>query len=312
MKTKHIFWGLFFITIGALILLNNLDIITLDLQNVWKFWPLVLVIWGLAILIRNNFIKSFLAALAAIVLAIAVFAFFNSAFYFVGDRFSIHNNGISIVFDGKVDTSNYNIPYNSSINKAKFDFHAGAGTFIIADTTDQLLSAVTTGIKNNYELTQSGDNNSVIKLEMKSRKFTINNGNLKNKVKIKLNTAPVWDFNFELGAASSDFDLRPYKVDNIKIHMGAASFKLKLGDKNDSTNLNLQSGVSSIDILIPDSAGCKIKSNVTLSTKDFYGFKKVNSDTYITNNFYSAKKRIYLRLHAGLSSIKVKRYSEGW
>ena len=94
--------------------------------------------------------------------------------------------------------------------------------------------------------------------------------------------------------------------------MGAASLKLKLGDKNDVTNLKLRSGVSSIEILVPDSAGCEIKTEVSLSTKDFYGFDKISSDTYRTGNFDNSKKKIYLNIHAGISSIKVKRYSAGW
>ncbi len=312
MKTKHIFWGLFFITIGVLILLNNLGSFYIDLQDVWKFWPLVLVILGLSFLVKNNIIKSFLAALAALVLAVAIFAFFNSAFYFVDNRFTINDKGISVTIDGDVDTSNYSIPYNTDLKNAKFNFKAGAGSFVIDDTTGQLLSAITTGIKNNYELTRHGSNNSVIELTMKSRKFAINNGNLKNKAFIKLNTNPVWDFNFDVGAASVNFDLSPYKTNKIKVRMGAASCKIKLGDKNSVTKLNLKSGVSSIDILVPDSAGCQISTDIALSTKDFYGFNKVRDNIYRTANFNTSKNKIYIDLHAGVSSIKVERYSDSW
>ncbi len=313
MKTKHIFWGLFFITIGILILLNNLSNINLDIPHLWKFWPVVVVIWGLTFLVRNNIVKSLLAGLAAIVLAVTIFAFFNSAFCFVDNKFTINDKGISLEFDGNVDTNNYSIPYDKSIKNAELDFKAGAGTFIIRDTTAQLISAVTTGIKNNYELNRwISDNSTVVNLNMKSRKFTINDGNLKNRAKIRLNTTPVWDYNFELGAASVDFDLSPYKAKDVNIHMGAASLRLKLGNKSDSTNVYVKSGVSSIVILVPDSAGCEIKTEVALSTKDFSGFDKIRSNLYKTGNFDSAPKKIYLNLQAGVSSIKVERYASDW
>ena len=32
-----------------------------------------------------------------------------------------------------------------------------------------------------------------------------------NKVDISLNTKPVWDMNFDVGAASMDFDLTPFQ-----------------------------------------------------------------------------------------------------
>jgi hypothetical protein len=41
---KSVFTGLILILIGALFFLNNLGYISGD---IWKFWPLILVIWGI-------------------------------------------------------------------------------------------------------------------------------------------------------------------------------------------------------------------------------------------------------------------------
>ena len=151
---------------------------------------------------------------------------------------------------------------------------------------------------------------STITMDMKKRHFVFSdNEHSKNKTLIKLNTSPVWDLNFEVGAAAINFDFSPYKTDKIEIKMGAASLKAKLGNKSDVTNMYVKAGVSSVDILVPESSGCEIQCKTALSSKEFDDFIKVNSNLYRTANFDSAKKKIYLDIDTGISSIHVSRYS---
>lgn len=304
MKTKHIFWGLLFITIGLLVLFNNFGMMNIYWSNVWKFWPVVIVLWGISFLTKNVIIKNVIVASAAILLAVTIFASVKSAT-------DVLSNDIEFVIDGddiEYDVTNYSQPYDSTIQTATFNFDAGAGSFIMANTTDSLIDVVTEGIKNNFSLTHlSADSKSNIDLEMKNTRFSFGKGKMKNKVDISLNTNPVWDINFDIGAAKIDLDLTPYKTENITIDMGAASLKLKLGDKVDKTDLQIDAGASSIEIEIPESSGCEIRSEVSLSSKSFEGFKKISSDLYRTEGFDNAQKKIYIDLECGVSSIKVRR-----
>jgi hypothetical protein len=313
MKSKHIFWGIFFITIGLLILLNNLGKIYFDLYDLWKFWPLVLIIWGLTFFVKNNVIKSFLAAISGIILAVALFAFFSYGFNFIDNSFSINDNGIHLEVDGDVDTTNYFEPFDRNIKNAELSFKAGAGSFEIKDTTQGLISAVTNGVKNNFEMIKTfNDTGTVVQFKMKHKRFSFNDGEFKNKAIIKLNTLPDWNLNFDVGAASVYLDLRKYKTDRINIKMGAASLKIKIGKKSKTTRLNLKSGASSVDVYVPDSSGCEITTHTALSSKDFKDFDRVNSGLYRTDNFEKSKKKIFISVHSGISSIKVVRYSVGW
>jgi hypothetical protein len=49
MNTSRFFWGTLWIVAGVLILLAKLDIMTLQVGSLWKFWPLVLVLWGIGL-----------------------------------------------------------------------------------------------------------------------------------------------------------------------------------------------------------------------------------------------------------------------
>jgi hypothetical protein len=51
------------------------------------------------------------------------------------------------------------------------------------------------------------------------------------------------------------------------------------------------------------------KCNPALSSKDFDDFTKINSNLYRSHNFDSAKKKVYLDIETGISSIHVSRYN---
>jgi hypothetical protein len=310
MKTKHIFWGLLFVSIGVLILLKNLGFLYVDLANIWKFWPVVIILWGISYFTKNYIVKGFIAGIAAIILAVTLFAFFNSSYNFICNAVNIRDDDIDFTISNNTDTSNYNESFDSNIKNCEYNLNAGAGTFVINDSTDDLMHAVTQGIRNNYDISRHDqDDKATITMNMKKRRMTFNDEHNRNKTVIKLNTSPVWDLNFDVGAAAIDFDFTPFKTNDIEIKMGAASLKAKLGNKNPVTKLHLKAGVSSIDILVPESSGCEINCKTALSSKEFDDFIKVNSNLYKTDNFDTAKKKIYLDIDTGISSIHVSRYS---
>jgi hypothetical protein len=49
-----------------------------------------------------------------------------------------------------------------------------------------------------------------------------------------------------------------------------------------------------------------------LNSKEFDGFKKLKSDLYQTANFDSTKKKIYIKIDSGVSSLDINRYSGDW
>lgn len=311
MKTKHFFWGALFITIGALILLNNFFFLNFGWNDLWKFWPLVLVLWGVTIIVRNNYFKGLLAAVSGIILAFVIFATFKAGSEIFTDNFKWDSNDFNISADGSENLQSYNDSYDPSIKEAKFHFESGAGAFVINGTSTDLISAKAAGI--GYEFTVNKDSISHqadILLSMQGHHIRFRHGKFRNKAKIELNVNPVWDLNFDIGAASVDFDLRPFKTKNVDIDMGAASLKLKLGNNIDESHVSIKGGASALEIFVPENAGCDITTDISLSSKSFNGFNKISSDHYQTDNFQTAKNKIYLNIETGVSSIKVIRTND--
>jgi hypothetical protein len=278
----------------------------MDWGTIWKLWPLVIVLLGLSILIKHKYGKSIMAGLAAIILALAIFASFKTATHFI-------RNDFEVVFgdESKYEfaITDYSEKLDTTLSYAILNFSAGAGSFSISDTTSNLFFATTKGRKDSYQLRRyDTDSSSFIDFDMEGASFTIGDKGYKNKVDMSLNPKPIWDLNLEAGAASMDFDLSELKTKNIEVDMGAASIKMRLGSLYSETNLNIEAGASDIDIFVPKESGCKITTDGALSSKRFKEFDKISSGHYQTENFNQAANKIYIEIDSGVSSISVERY----
>ncbi len=313
MKAKHLFWGLLFITLGILILINNFSGLYWDWPGLWKLWPLVFILWGIGIMLKNNAAKVLVAGLAGIVLAISLFASFKTVAHLTtGDFDIVFDNGPDS--DYKYEFTDYTEPYSDSIKTAEFHFKAGAGSFTsISDSAASLFYAHTEGVKNNYELNNlvTGDKAS-LEMTMKKTRLRVGSNSMRNRVEMYFNPRPVWDMNFDVGASSLNLDLSPVKISNLKVSMGAAALKVKLGSNTERTDVDIETGASDVNIDVPESAGCEIRTDGALNSEKFRGFTKINSDLYRTSNFDSSASKIYIRIDSGVSSLEVNRYSGVW
>lgn len=309
MKTSHIFWGALFISLGILILLTNFDWLTLNWDGILKLWPFVFILWGLSILAKGEIVKNIVTGVVAVLIALTIFSSFKSLTWAFGDGVFICNDDDEYVSGSNWDTNTYTIGYPASIQTANLNFDAGAGAFILRDTTDKLFSAVTTGLKNNYDLySTNNDSEAKVRFKMKKTRIKLRNGKFQNNVEVKLNPEPVWDINFDVGAASADIDLSKFKIKEANFDMGAASMELRLGNPLEKTKVSIDAGASSLSIYIPEGAASEIKVDASLSSKNFVGFEKINSELYRTANFKDADNKLYITIDSGVSSIDVKRY----
>jgi hypothetical protein len=301
MNTKQIFWGVFLISIGFLVLLRNYLNLDFDLGDIWKLWPIVFIFIGINLMMKNAALKSIMSALTALVLAIALYASVAGVFGWIRDDVEFEFN------NDDYDVSEYTAPFEKGIKNSRLWVEAGAGSFRIEDSTSELFHATVEGKRTNYSLTtETNENTSDLHFKMGSTKFFLKN---KNRVELRLNTQPVWDLEFDIGAAAVDFDLTSYDIENLDIEMGAASLKLRLGSKNDESNVRIDAGASSIIIEVPEEAGCEINAEVSLSSSNFSGFTKIRDNLYRTDNYDNSEKKIILDLKSGVSSINVSRYS---
>jgi len=337
MKNDKLIPGLILVLIGLVILLDNFGYIDFHWSNLWHLWPMFLIIAGVNLVFAHN--KTPLATILKVGVVIVGFALL--LFGRFGDRmglpiyYSFHNDNHDRDNNDKDDddddddddttattkgdivqvesNNGFNTPYTTDAKIAQLNISGGGTEYLLSDTTNQLFKADTKEHFGKYEFSHRNEGSTyILDFKMKDKKgghFNWSSGDDKsNSATFKLNPNPVWDISVETGATSLDFDLTKFKIRTLKLSGGAASFDVKLGQPQVNTNVEVSTGMASVNINIPQNAACRIKTDSGLSSTDFDGFTKKDDDTYETPGYETAANKINININGGISDFNVHRY----
>ena len=299
MKSGRFFWASFLICLGAILLLSRFSLFVPEWQAIWRFWPLMLVLWGGAILSRGSKFAPVAAALAGLILAALGAALIDWCLDFDGGGY----------VDRPARTQEFAQPFDEGVRRASFRFESGAGSFNLEGTTAQLVEATVYSGFGRYvmrgdRIEQSEDVS--LRLEGERRGWTFSRSG--NRVTLRFNPLVPWDMKFAVGASRLDLDFSPLLVERVSLEAGASQVRVRLGDRSDEMRLAVSSGVSSVRILVPHSSACEINADSPLSRKSFKDFSRTNEGTYRTENFASSAKKVFISLQSGISNLTVVRY----
>ncbi|MCL4510822.1 MAG: DUF5668 domain-containing protein [Bacteroidetes bacterium] len=301
MKISRLFAGILITLLGIALILTNFDIVSLNWHFIFKLWPILLIFGGISMLVSDSKWRGILFAVTSVLVLVWIFSLasigwgnFRGIFHHDG-RFT-HNQ-------------EFTQDMSKDVRHAVLTLNAGAGYFSINDTSSELFYAHTESNVGDYALDANKDGSTErLDFTLKSREDHWSFGGSKNHVEMMLNPKPDWNLNVDVGACSVNFDLTPFIIRTAEIKAGASSLRIRLGDKSDTTHLSMDTGASSVVVYVPESAGCQINDRAELSSKTFDNFMKDSDGIYHTPNFDSAKKKVFIDIKAGVSSIKVKRY----
>lgn len=298
MKTGRVFWGVFFLTLGTAFLLERFGVLNLQWHHAWRYWPVVLIAWGVAVLFGGKVIRLIAVVVAAAVLALVIVAVLS--FSWMDDAWER-----GAITQEQVLREDY-LPGSAH---ASFTLESGAGSFTIEDTTADFVAVRTTTSIGKYALEREGGlqgTDFALRLNGMHRGWPP--GRMRNQAEVQLNKGPVWDLDLDVGAARMRCDLSPFKVEHLNVDCGAAEVELRLGGGVPESNVKVNAGASSIRIAVPSSAGCEVRVDAPLSSKSFPGFSRIRKGHYQSDNYSSAAEHVFIEVDAGVSSIRIERY----
>lgn len=225
------------------------------------------------------------------------------------ESYWLFNHGKEKPFD-KSSNDIFTEDYNHSVEKAVLNISGGAAHYILKDTTEKLFDAKIPGkdVEKNFWVKTIDDSIQIVDFKLRGdSNWNLNDDNHKPSV-FKLNSKPVWDINFKVGAGIADLDLTSFKINKLSIKGGAAAFEIKLAKPYQNTDVSVETGISKIEISVPGDAACKIYSKSGLSSTDFDGFTKQSDGTYTSKSYTDSSKAIIINLKGGLSNFEVKQY----
>jgi hypothetical protein len=312
MKLNRIMWGIVLLFVGGVLLLQNFNVIEFYWRNIWKFWPVFLIISGVNILFNRQ--KSQTGG----IIAIAVMVVMLSFLFYKGQEPPTNRNWFGNEFRGNFNSNDdeddnedstdikdltLSEPLNSdSIGKVALKIYGGGTSFSLDGATDSLITADVTNKRGDFVLSRiSSDTLQTLTFRTPQKGGKWNMGDGGSDVNFKLNVLPVWDISMNMGAGEINFDFADYKVRNFRFEGGAVSLDVKLGDRLPITDVVVKSGVADIKFSVPTASGCRIITNTGLSVKDFTGFIKMS-------NYKTSTKKVFIRLDGGMSNFEVNRY----
>jgi hypothetical protein len=299
MHRGRLFWGSALVAFGGALLAQRLGVHIPGGETVLKFWPLVLVFWGAAILSRGSGFSTVAAVLAGLTLAALSW---SVAGLFTEDDETradpLHDHEHSFVQ-----------PIDSTVRRASFRCESGAGNFTLNGTTGNLVDVSARTEHGRYILhAETVEHAADVSLMLEQEKHDWMFNRAANRVSVRLNQDIPWDIQFSVGASKVDLDLTPFNVEKVSLTAGASEVWIRLGEKADESTVHVSSGVSSIKILVPLSAACEIRTDGALTRKSFRDFRKSSEGTWRTENFSTGNQKIFITFESGVSQLTVIRY----
>lgn len=202
-----------------------------------------------------------------------------------------------------------NIPVGDATSThIRFD-HGGGRLFVKCgiDQEDLLVGEFGGGVKHSIE---SVGNKAKIQLQIPQEAFPFvwipgTSSSASWQVALK-NNIPI-SLSFNSGASESNIDLSDLLVTNIVLKTGASSTKLILPKSAGFTSVNIDAGVASIDVRVPESVSARIRTsvglgNVSIDQKRF----PLNRGIYMSSDYETAENRVDIEISGGLGTISIR------
>jgi hypothetical protein len=292
------------IFIGAVFLLENTGYLPPNFWvNLWRLWPLLLVLAGIELLLAHRIPWLVLAGLAAVVLILGAFA--------------VNSNINAPVTGASVTQSETDL---GSASQAAVTVRFGAGQLNIGPLAqpraNQLASMTYNGPPDlapqpNYTAIAGGLGRLDYQVTGRPGPGVIPfTGNRSGGLRMDLSLAPevpITSLIVQTGATEAHLDLSSLRVSNIDMSLGAATATIRLPENAGLTTVHISGGASTIFLEVPQGVAARIQHRGGLSTLnvDRGRFPLVSDGVYRSADYDTASNKVDVNLETGVTTIQV-------
>lgn len=279
--------AIFLIIVGVVLLLQTLAVLPWGLWlTLWKFWPVLLVSIGLALLAGRR------APVATSVLVAALMA---------------GSVGWAVALQGVTSgttTSDISHPRERA-KRLEVSIQFGAGTLVIEalpEGSASLVEGEFTGSRASESFTREGD---VARLTLSQEGGVTVGREVRWTLRFSRQVPLVLDV--DSGASDIDLDLSALDVSEMNLDMGAASAEVVLPGGTEYTLARIKAGAASVTITVPEGVAARIEVDGALVSTDIDTSRFPRLDgMYRSPDYDAAPRRVDLKIEAAASSVRVK------
>lgn len=301
--------GIWFVFIGLVLLLHNLDVISFNFWATIKYWPLLIIIVGINLIAQNkaygNYIK---IGSNVLFLGWVLYAGMSaSTTHWAEELFNNKHINIGDIDDREPMLNEVHTAFDPSVKESTLEFNGGAGKFEMntRESTHLLSARAKTDDMGMNIKTNTDDNKQTVVINAqptsKSKKT--------NTVLIELNPTVLWNFELNYGAASINGDLSALRFKKLELNTGASNMELTLGTPQAGiSNIDISTGASKIHFRIPKDAAIQVEYTSILSKNSFEGFESNEKGVAKTANYETAENKFNIELSGAANTFTITRY----
>jgi hypothetical protein len=110
------------------------------------------------------------------------------------------------------------------------------------------------------------------------------------------------------GASDTRMDLTDLKVTELRMETGASSNRVALPAHAGYTNVDIDAGAASLDVLVPDGVAARIRISSGLSgiSVDRGRFPRTSGKRYQSPDYDTAANKVDIRVDVGVGSVRIR------
>jgi len=289
-------WPILLITAGVLFLLSNMGVLDVNFWELWRLWPLLLILGGLDIILgRRSFLGNIVVLLITIAVVAGVVIFLVAAPGALGPTPGIVER-ITEPLDG--------------VERANLKVHFAAGQLDISQLIDSssLVEGdldLATRRKPTWTI-DTGADRADMTLEY-TRGGQPEDWNWRGGDEWDLRLSPQVRFSLDVdvGAGEATIDLTGLDIQDLKVTAGAGQTTVIFPQEGDFS-ATVSGGVGRLVIEIPADLAARIQVDRGLSALDISRRFEQDGDVYRTGDWEANENRVDLEIDVGVGLVTVR------
>ena len=298
-RKRSMVWPVFLISLGAIVLLNNLNVID---WNIWlvltRLWPLLLVVAGLDLIFGR---RSGIWASILIIIVIGMFAF---------GTWIIQATGT--FWDGELITQTISYPLGDVEGaEIKIDFSVGELEINSLTESINLLEGELDIFENEKLIQAFSDNAEIANLHLEtsgtqsSPPFFLGNlfDNSRNWKILFTDLVPI-GLDVNTGAGRAVIDLRDLNLRDLNVDSGVGETIVYLSSKG-SYSATISVGVGHVIVYVPEEIAARIQLNIGIGDSSVNGDYQRSGVFYTSPDYEESKEQVEIVIEGGIGDIEV-------
>ncbi len=293
-KHRELFWPLMLIVIGVILLLRQLGIWEFSWARLWRLWPLLLILIGLDIILSRSRVGSVIFLILATALILLAILFLPTS---LGERTAPDHQIFDHPARGLEAASIY-----LDMGVGELDVHPleDSGKLFEADVS---YNSARVRATSDVDVT---DDEATVRLESKSTtgSWVPFGDQGENAWNVGLNTSVPMTLHVAGGVNRTSLDLEGLALQEVRLQIGVGQVKVALSEKA-PYKVAVKGGVGQLELRVPPQVEARIRVEGGLGAVDVAQRFQRRGEYYMTSG-YQEGEGIEIEIDGGIGSVDIE------